>query len=154
MSPHLVQPLETLRQNFKFLLRILSTSIFRLVWRRALGSLAELLQRDVLLKQSFSSFGATQFKHDVAAIFSLVDSFIPGGSAALPVLRDSVILLTLPDESEDEDLPSFGEASSKAFTSNEDARSVLEKLHLTSLTPALARSVLERRIENSESSSW
>lgn len=46
------------------------------------------------------------------------------------------------------------EASDRAFTNNDEARTVLEELGLEVLTPANARYILQRRVENNENIGW
>lgn len=154
ITPELDDPLHVLKRNLDFLTKALSVASFRRVWREALEKLQDLLWNSVLLRQTFTTLGATQFLHDGSAIFSLVDRYIPGGSATMDVLRDGLQLLSLPAETELEGVMTLKEASDRAFKDNDEARSVLEELRLEALTPANARYILQRRVENNENIGW
>ncbi|GJN71302.1 hypothetical protein PLICBS_005365 [Purpureocillium lilacinum] len=162
ITPELDEPLRILKRNLDFLSRALSTASFRRVWHDALDKLQDTLWNGVLLKQSFTTLGAAQFAHDGAAIFALVDRYIPGGSAALEALREGMRLLNLPasaDPAADGEGAPAGtitlkDASDRAFTDNDAARKVLEELGLEALTPLNARHILQRRVENNENIGW
>jgi hypothetical protein len=130
------------------------------VWHDALDKLQDLLWSSVLLKQSFTTLGAAQFAHDGAAIFSLVEHHIPGGSGVLESVREGMQLLNLPAagsaDSTEGSAPrlTLKEASDRAFTNNDEARKVLEELRLEALTPVNARYILQRRVENGENVGW
>lgn len=156
ISPELDEPLHVLRRNLDFMTKAVSTAVFRRVWREVLGKLQDQLWHDVLLRQSFTTFGAAQFLRDGFAVFSLIDRYIPGGSAAMANLHDGLQLLNLPVEIEGEGNtgPTLKEASDRVFVDNDEARKVLEELQLESLTPQSARYILQRRVENSENVEW
>ncbi|ODA76031.1 hypothetical protein RJ55_08313 [Drechmeria coniospora] len=161
ITPELDEPLRVLKRNLDFLSKALSTASLRRVWHDTLDKLQDMLWNGVLLKQSFTTLGAAQFAHDGAAIFSLVDRYVSGGSTALDALREGMQLLCLPPSTEPSGvLPdgasaiSLKEASDRAFTSNDEARKVLEELGLDALTPLNARYILQRRVENNENIGW
>lgn len=162
ITPELDEPLSVLRRNLEFLGKALSAASFRRVWRDALDKLQDLLWTSILTRQSFTTLGAAQFAHDCASIFSLVDRFIPNGSAALESLREGLVLLNLPAATaaaaEGEGVSSTAvtlkQASDRAFTDNDEARRVLEELELVALTPLNARQILQRRVENNENVGW
>lgn len=84
----------------------------------------------------------------------MVDRFIPHGSATLDSLAEGVRLLNLPAEAAiveegTQAEMTLKEASDRVFTDNDEARAVLEELRLDALTPANARLILQRRVENS-----
>lgn len=154
ITPELDDPLHILKRNLDFLSKALSVASFRRVWREALEKLQDTLWSGVLLRQTFTTLGATQFQHDGAAVFALVDRYIPGGSATLDALRDGMRLLSLPAEAGEHGGMTLKEASNRAFTDNDEARRVLEELRLDALTPVNARYILQRRVENNENIGW
>ncbi|KAH6605965.1 hypothetical protein Trco_005118 [Trichoderma cornu-damae] len=161
ITPELDEPLSVLKRNLEFLGKALSASSFRRVWRDALDKLQDSLWSSILVRQSFTTLGAAQFAHDCASIFSLVDRFIPNGSAALESLREGLVLLNLPAaaaaaaaEGEGAAAITLKQASDRAFTDNDEARKVLEDLGLVALTPLNARQILQRRVENNENVGW
>ena len=164
ITPELDQPLHILKRNFEFLLKALSTASFRRVWHGALGKLQDLLWNSVLLRHTFTTLGAAQFQHDGAALFSIIEMYIPGGSGSFDTLRDGMVLLTLPttaNESNDgttadgnNEPITLKTATGRAFKDNEEARKLLEQLGLRSLNAANARNILEKRVENSENVAW
>lgn len=101
------------------------------------------------MSQSFTTYGAAQFARDLHAIFSTVERYIPDGSGSLRSLEDAVKLLNLPIEPQ-EGVTSLKQATDRVFTDNTQAKKLLEELELDSLTPANARQILYRRVENSE----
>jgi hypothetical protein len=109
-----------------------------------------MLWSDVLMSQSFTTFGAAQFMRDVHAIFALVERYIPDGSAAMSSLGDGAKLLNLPVEVPEGGGMSLKRASDMVFTDNNEAKKLLDELEIDSLTPANARHILQRRVENSE----
>lgn len=160
ITPELDEPLSVLKRNLEFLGKALSAASFRRVWRDALEKLQDLLWTSILTRQTFTTLGAAQFAHDCASIFSLIDRFIPNGSAALESLREGLVLLNLPatitteGESESAISITLKQASDQAFTNNDEARAVLEELQLVALTPLNARQILQRRVENNENVGW
>ncbi|KAL7951528.1 TIP-1 family domain-containing protein [Trichoderma barbatum] len=158
ITPELDEPLGVLKRNLEFLGKALSAASYRRVWRGALDKLQDLVWTSILTRQTFTAFGAAQFAHDCASIFSLVDRFIPNGSAALESLREGLVLLNLPAAAESEGASSstmtLKQASDRVFKDNDEARKVLEELELVALTPPNARQILQRRVENNESVGW
>lgn len=149
ITAELDEPLRIMKRNIEFLVKALSTATFRRIWREALDKLQDSLWSEVLMRQNFTTFGAAQFFRDVHAIASLVDRYIPDGSAALASLWDGVKLLNLPVEAQEGGV-SLKQASDRVFTDNTEAKKLLEDLQIESLTPANARKILQRRVENSE----
>ncbi|KJZ76781.1 hypothetical protein HIM_03658 [Hirsutella minnesotensis 3608] len=155
VTPELDEPLHILKRNLDFSSKALSTASFRRVWHDALERLQDTLWNGVLVRQSFTTLGAAQFSHDGSTIFALVDRYIPGGSATLTTLREGILLLNLPTATEEgPDGVTLKEASDRAYTNNNEARTLLEELGLGALTPMNARHVLERRVENNENIGW
>ncbi|ROT35827.1 RINT-1 family protein [Sodiomyces alkalinus F11] len=153
ITPELEEPLRILRQNFDFLLKALSTAAFRRIWRGALDKLQDLLWTDVLMRQRFTALGAAQFRRDLNAIFALVERYIPGGLGPLASLDDALLLLNLPvhpakPQEGEEACLSLKQATDRVFTDNAEAKRVLEELGIETLTPANARHILQRRVEN------
>lgn len=101
------------------------------------------------MSHSFTALGAAQFTRDLHALFALVERYIPEGSGTLGSLSDAVKLLNLPVEAQDGVIP-LKQAADRVFTDNTQAKRLLEELELGSLTPANARQILQRRVENSE----
>ncbi|KAG6040347.1 hypothetical protein E4U41_000853 [Claviceps citrina] len=171
VTSELDEPLRVLQRDLEFLARALSTAAFRRIWHQALTRLQDLLWNGILLKQSFTTLGAAQFARDCGAIFSLVERFVPNGSAALESLREGLRLLNLPTETataadsahkgvdvdgDDNEAAALTlkQASDRAFTNNDEARKVLDELRLEALTPVNARYILQRRVENNENIGW
>ncbi|KAJ3504578.1 hypothetical protein NM208_g16316 [Fusarium decemcellulare] len=150
VTPELEEPLRILQRNFEFLIKALSTAVFRRVWREALARLQDNLWQSILLRQSFTTYGATQFSRDGAALVSLIDRYIPGGSSTLDSLTEGMRLLSLPVEASETGVLTLKEASDRVFKDNDEARKVLEELQLQELTPQNARNILQRRVENNE----
>ncbi|KAK3941362.1 RINT1-like protein [Diplogelasinospora grovesii] len=158
VTPELDEPLRILKRDLDFLSRALGTAVFRRIWRDALEKLNSMLWGDVLMSHRFTAFGAAQFQRDVHAICSLVERYIPGGgSSGLGSTCDALRLLTLPvdqgsqvDGEEQAPLTTLKRATDMVFTDNTEAKKVLEELAIDLLSPANARQILQRRIENSE----
>ncbi|OHF01245.1 RINT-1 family protein [Colletotrichum orchidophilum] len=149
VTPELDEPLRLLKRNFDFLLKAIGTAAFRRTWRSALDKLQDLLWGEVLMRQSFTAFGAAQFTRDVNAIFSLVERYIQNGVGPLGSLFDALKLLNLPNEPQEGTL-SLKDATDRVFTDNTEAKKLLEELDIDTLTPANARHILQRRVENKE----
>ncbi|KAI1385702.1 TIP-1 family-domain-containing protein [Hypoxylon trugodes] len=149
VTPELDEPLTILKRNLAFLATTLSTAVYRRVWRESLEKLQDMLWTNVLLTQSFTTLGAAQFARDLEAIGSLIDRNIPDGSIALGTLQDGIQLLNLPLEAENGGV-TLQQASDRVFTDNAEAKKLLAELGLESLTPVVARKILQRRVENSE----
>ncbi|KAI8154237.1 hypothetical protein K4K49_007823 [Colletotrichum sp. SAR 10_70] len=149
VTPELDEPLRILKRNLDFLVKALSTAAFRRTWRSTLDKLQDLLWGEVLMRASFTAFGAAQFTRDVNAIFALVERYIPNGVASMTSLVDALKLLNLPTEPVEGGL-SLKDASDRVFTDNTEAKKTLEELDIDTLTPANARHILQRRVENKE----
>ncbi|KAI2634644.1 RINT-1 family protein [Xylaria nigripes] len=149
ITPELDEPLKILKRNFTFLASALNMATFRRIGRTALEKLQDMLWGDVLLRQNFTTLGAAQFFRDMQAIFALVDRHIPDGSFIMGTLQDGARLLSLPVESNDGGI-NLQQATDLIFTDNTEAKKALAQLELESLSPATARKILQRRIENSE----
>ncbi|KAI0024076.1 RINT-1/TIP-20 [Xylariomycetidae sp. FL0641] len=149
ITPELDAPLRILKRNLDFLASALSTAVFRRIWREALEKLQDMLWGSVLMTQNFTTLGAAQFVRDLQAILALVDRHIPEGSLIMGTLLEGAQLLSLPLEAEEGGI-SLSQASDRLFTDNTEAKKVLNELSLDSLTPASARKILQRRVENSE----
>jgi hypothetical protein len=104
---------------------------------------------DVLMSHKFTASGAAQFMRDVHAISSLVERYIPEGSSSLSSLNDALRLLNLPVQGQ-EGAMLLKDATDRVFTDNTEAKKVLDELEIDSLTPANARQILQRRVENAE----
>ncbi|KAF5595889.1 Rad50-interacting 1 protein [Fusarium pseudoanthophilum] len=154
ITPELDEPLRILQRNFDFLIRALSTAVFRRVCREALVKLQDYLWQSVLMRQSFTTYGAAQFRRDGAALVSTIERYIPNGSSVLDNLTEGMQLLSLPVEAGETSGLTLKEASDRVFTDNEEARKVLEELHLEGLSPQGARNILQRRVENNENVGW
>ncbi|KAI0433177.1 RINT-1 family protein [Xylaria sp. FL1042] len=149
ITAELDEPLKIIKRNLTFLANALSTAVYRRIWRTALERLQEMLWGEVLLKQNFTTLGAAQFVRDLQALFSLVDRYLPDGSLIMATLQDGTQLLNLPIESSTGSI-TLQQATDRVFTDNTEAKKTLAELDLESLTPANARKILQRRVENSE----
>ncbi|KAI0813894.1 RINT-1 family protein [Xylaria sp. FL0064] len=149
ITPELDEPLKIVKRNLTFLANALSTAVYRRIWRTALDKLQEMLWGEVLLKQNFTTLGAAQFVRDLQALSSLVDRHLPDGSLIMGTVQDGAQLLNLPIESINGGI-TLQQATDRVFTDNTEAKKTLAELGLESLTPANARKILQRRVENSE----
>ncbi|KAK4242929.1 RINT1-like protein [Achaetomium macrosporum] len=149
VTAELDEPLRILKRDLDFLSRALGTAVFRRVWREALEKLNNTLWSDVLIGHKFTASGAAQFMRDVQAISVLIERFIPDGSSSLGSLSDALRLLNLPVDAQ-EGAMSLKRATDMVFTDNSEAKKVLDELEIDSLTPANARHILQRRVENAE----
>ncbi|KAK0611526.1 TIP-1 family-domain-containing protein [Immersiella caudata] len=149
VTSELDEPLRIIKRDLDFLSRALGTAVFRRVWRAALEVLNNMLWSDVMMSHKFTASGAAQFKKDVRAISSLVERYIPDGSSSLGSLCDAIQLLNLPAEPVGEAL-SLGKVTDMVFTDNAEAKKALDSLEIDALTPANARQILQRRVENAE----
>ena len=123
--------------------------MLRRVWREALEKLNNTLWSDVLMSHRFTASGAAQFRRDLHAISALVERHIPDGSSSLGSLSDALRLLNLPVDAQGGEM-SLKHATDRVFTDNTEAKKVLDELEIDSLTPANARQILQRRVENAE----
>ncbi|KAI0599764.1 RINT-1 family protein [Biscogniauxia sp. FL1348] len=149
VTAELDEPLRILKRNLTFLASVLSTAVYRRIWREAIEKLQDMLWADVLMRQNFTTLGAAQFVRDLQAIVSLIDRSIPDGSLTMGTIQDGAQLLSLPLEAENGGV-TLQQASDRIFTDNTEAKLILADLGLDSLTPAHARKILQRRVENSE----
>lgn len=154
ITQELDEPLRILQRNLDFLAKPLSAAAFRRVWRDALNKIQDHLWQSVLLRQNFTTYGATQFRRDGDALVAVVERYIPGGSSTLDSLTEGMRLLSLPVEAGEGGGLTLKEASDRVFTDSDEARKVLEELGLNELTPHNARNILQRRVENNENVGW
>ncbi|KAL8404544.1 hypothetical protein RB594_009409 [Gaeumannomyces avenae] len=156
ISPELDEPLRIIKRNLDFLHRALSTAAFRRVWREALDKLNDALWDGVLMGHSFTAFGAAQFARDVQAVVSLVERYIPDGSAMLLSVQEGIRLLSLPLDAPEyadgsttrgQSVITLRQANDRILMDEADARKLLEELGVEMLTLANARHILQRRVE-------
>lgn len=169
ITPELDEPLRILKRDLEFLSKALGNAANRRVWRDALEKLSNLLWTDVLMSHRFAASGAQQFTNDVRAISALIDGYIPGISSSLGTLDEALRLLNLPLQQQKAGSPGVdGEegtrddtktasvavtlqaATDRVFQDNSEAKKVLDELNINNLTPANARQILQRRVENTE----
>jgi RAD50-interacting protein 1 len=135
-----------------FLHRALATATFRRVWREAFDTLQDLLWKEVLMREKFTTLGAAQFYRDLTAIWAVIDKYIPDGSSSalgMPKLREGAQLLNLPVVARD-GLMSLNTAYDRVYSDNMEARKVFDELGFSTLTYVDARLVLQRRVEVNE----
>nr|OQO31965.1 hypothetical protein B0A51_00306 [Rachicladosporium sp. CCFEE 5018] len=177
VSAELDPLLRLLADYFGFLSRALGKVPMRRVTRQLCLAIQTSIWDSVLLRQTFSTAGATQLAADVRAVISAMDQYGDHSLAQRVMVRliDGVRLLSLPirgevpvvqagadddaaawDEADDDDDAKADEAPKQmglfeaerlVFMDNESARHALERLGLENLSEADARSVLERRVE-------
>ena len=171
VTAELDEPLRVLKRDLDFLSRALGTAVFRRVWRDALEKLSSMLWTEVLMSSKFAASGAAQFARDIHAICALVERYLPDvGHNALASLVEGVRLLSLPasgeevqggggedgrekeggGKKEEEEPMTLQMASDWAFMDGDHAKKLLETLEIETLSPANARQILRRRVENSE----
>ncbi|KAI9844885.1 MAG: hypothetical protein M1837_005171 [Sclerophora amabilis] len=150
VSAELDGVLQQLKSFFSYLSSVLGRAPLRRVSRQLLLSMQTYLWEYVLMRNTFSSYGAKQFAQDVDGIWAVIDAYVGPGQAALGMrkLKEGLALLTLPvHASDEEDGFRLGEIEQQMFASNEQARSALEEMGLLLLSESESRSILERRVE-------
>lgn len=127
-----------------------------------LDTLQDTIWSDVLMREKFTRLGAAQFYRDLAAVWEMIDMYIPDGSSSslgMPRLREACILLNLPERSSrraseglassvagsDDGRMTLEEATEKVFADNTMAKEVLDRLGFKNISPQEARQVLDRR---------
>lgn len=93
--------LQLLSTNLAFLVGCLAEAPLRRIVRQLTLSIQNHLWDHVLMRNSFSSYGAAQFTRDVAAIWEVVDRYlgVGQGEAGMRKLREALTLLSLPIKS-------------------------------------------------------
>ncbi|KAE8445591.1 hypothetical protein EG329_013224 [Mollisiaceae sp. DMI_Dod_QoI] len=147
VTAELDQPLQALKQDMTFLRQTLADAAFRRLWRAPLDTLEDMLFRDVLLSQDFTTLGAARFMQDVAAIQNVIDSCY-GAKARLgvPKLTEAAALLNLPLEAEEGQM-NLRDARQELFGDSQQAAEALVALEMNHLTVGEARLVLAKRVE-------
>ncbi|OJD15073.1 hypothetical protein AJ78_04644 [Emergomyces pasteurianus Ep9510] len=160
-SIELAAVLRVLPAEISFLHRLLATAPLRRITRQLLLAVQTYIWDNVLMRNTFSTTGASQLACDVDNICTVVDMAAGSGMESRRVmqkLEDGLLLLNLKinpgggnDTStsgghEAPDL-SLWEVEKRIFVNNESARSLLAELNIETLSEAEARAVLERRVE-------
>ncbi|POS83830.1 hypothetical protein EPUL_002759 [Erysiphe pulchra] len=152
ITPELDLPLQVLQTYVQFLHRVLADAPFRRIIREVIKKLQDLLFYELLLNQDFTLLGSVRFSQDITAILSLINFSLSSKSQVpfdMPLLREGALLLSLSDSIEDAN-NSFSGVSKAIFSTNQEATQTLKKLGITHLSNSDARTVLERRINESE----
>jgi hypothetical protein len=150
VTAELDQPLQALKQDMKFLRRTLADAAFRRLWRVPLDTLEDMLFRDVLLAQDFTTLGAARFMSDIEAIKSTIDSVYGAKGLKVPKLLDASALLNVPLEAGEGQMD-LKNARDQIFGTSQQATEALVTLCINHLTVGEARLVLAKRVEiNSE----
>ncbi|KAI9759858.1 MAG: hypothetical protein M4579_002065 [Chaenotheca gracillima] len=149
ISAELDVVIQQLKTFFSYLSPVLGRAPLRRVSRQLLLHIQTYLWDYVLMRNTFSSAGASQFSRDVRGIWDVMDSHIGLGQAEIGMrkLSEGITLLTLPVQAAEEEEISLGEIEQQMFASNEKARDALEQIGLVLLTESEGRSILERRVE-------
>lgn len=139
-----------LKEHMKFLHEALAYAPFRRIWRESLDGLQELLYKDVLLKQNFTTLGAARFKQDFSAIQSVIHSVVRSDHSASALsmgkLGEAVMLLNLPLDPEEGNI-SLKQVYDEVFAANQQAVDILNTLGMSHLTGDDAKRILLRRVE-------
>jgi hypothetical protein len=152
ISAELDTPLQILDEYLAYLSKGLARICLRRVCRQLALSIQSYLWDYLLLRNSFSEAGATQFGRDIVAVWRVMDKYLGEGQGATGMarLRDALVLLTLradPSPTSPETTLGLHNVADAAFENNEKARLILEQVGITLLSEAEARSIMERRIE-------
>ncbi|KAL2842352.1 TIP-1 family-domain-containing protein [Aspergillus pseudoustus] len=158
--------MRTLSTATSFLSRALGVAPLRRIVRQVLLSMQSYLWNNVLLRNTFSSSGASQIASDIDHLCSVVDialgSAAPAGGSksVLQKLSEGLLIINLDThalqfdgETEESTGPEnynalgLWEVEKRLFKDNESAREVLAELGVEALTEAEARNVLEKRVE-------
>ncbi|KAL3461266.1 TIP-1 family-domain-containing protein [Aspergillus heterothallicus] len=162
----LAPAMRTLSTAISFLSRALGVAPLRRIVRQVLLSTQTYLWGNILLRNAFSSSGASQFASDLDHLCSVVDVALgsaapPGGTRSIfQKLNEGLLILKLnahtlqvdgqtegSAESEKDKILGLWEVEKRLFKDNKSAREVLTDLGVETLTEAEARSVLEKRVE-------
>jgi len=149
VTAELDQPIQTLNSNMAFLHEALAAAPFRRIWHEVLDTLQDLLWNEVLMRQRFTTLGAAQFLRDLVAIWSVIDEYVTEGASSalgMPKLREGAQILNLPIVSRD-GVMSLSDVYERLFSSNAQAKTVLDELGFSTLTHIEARAVIDRRVE-------
>lgn len=161
-SIELAAILRVLPAEISFLHRLLAMAPLRRITRQLLHSIQAYIWDNVLMRNTFSTTGASQLACDVDNICKVVDMATGNEMESRSVMRkleDGLLLLNLKikpaQEGHDysarggDETPdlSLWEVEKRIFANNESARSLLAELNIETLTEAEARAVLERRVE-------
>lgn len=161
-SSDLAPAMRTLSTNISFLSRALGIAPLRRMIRPLLLPVQNYVWSNVLMSNTFSSAGSSQFASDVDHLCSVVDVALgPAGNQGdsfrvLKKLNEGLVLLGLdatPQSGDSTELeeqkpqPGLWEVEKRLFKDNESAREVLAELGIETLTEAEARGILERRVE-------
>lgn len=162
----LAPAMRTLSTTISFLSRALGVAPLRRIVRQVLLSTQTYIWSNVLMRNTFSTSGASQLASDIDHLHSVVDVALgsavqAGGSKSIvQKLDEGLLLLNLESQkpktddqagSSTEAVTGKGlglwEVEKRLFKDNESAREMLAELGIETLTESEARSVLEKRVE-------
>lgn len=143
ITAELDQPLRAMKEGLFLLRKALSQSEYRRICRQAFEALQNLLWSELLMRQDFTTLGASRLRQDVSAITSLA-----GDAEVMGRLHEGITLLNLPLNKEGADGISLMEASNAIFAAAPEADAMLEKLGLRIITKLDARAILQKRRES------
>lgn len=151
--------------ELKFLSRVLAAAPLRRITRQLLLASQTYLWDNILMRNTFSAAGASQFSADLEHICATTDASIgvPSGETdakhVVQKLQEGLLLLGLQATSKGESTRKgsidvdtqtnmdLWEVEKRLFANNESAREILKELGIEMLSEAQARIVLERRAE-------
>ncbi|OJD27241.1 hypothetical protein ACJ73_01362 [Blastomyces percursus] len=161
-SIELATILRELPIEISFLHRLLAMAPLRRITRQLLLSIQSYMWDNVLMRNTFSTTGASQLSTDVDNICKVVDVAIGDGMESRNVMQKleaGLLLLNLKIKPTQKDHGAYAgardktpnlslwDAEKRIFANNESARSLLAELNIETLTETEARAVLERRVE-------
>lgn len=156
--------LRSVSSELTFLSQVLAPAPLRRISRQLLLSIQTYIWDYILMRNSFSTIGASQLSLDVDNICDAVGLAVGESniecSRVIQKLRDGLLLLGLkirddpsnPPQTSAQNMGSnvdmdLWEAEKRLFTSNESGRAALADLGIETLTETEARAVLEKRVE-------
>ncbi|KAF2354111.1 RINT-1/Tip20 [Trinorchestia longiramus] len=97
VSGSLCPLLEVLARQLHCLRRVLVVQLFDDLWHRLTHLLDKFFFEELALQNHFSDLGCAQFQHDMTkALFPMFSEFTSKPESHFPMIRESIILMTLP----------------------------------------------------------
>ncbi|KAG5518333.1 hypothetical protein PMAC_003130 [Pneumocystis sp. 'macacae'] len=149
VSIQMVDALTLIDSMLNFLKKAVSHLTFFQIYKQFSLSIENLLWNKVILKNTFSARGGTQFTRDVWELWTTCSKYIEKPEQNMKKLEDACTLLSLysSDDSHNKSISNVGAIVFDLYKSPEEKTQYLKEIGIKHINIAETRNILQRRID-------
>ncbi|KAG4305774.1 hypothetical protein PORY_000684, partial [Pneumocystis oryctolagi] len=149
VSVEMVDALTLTDSMLNFLKRALSHLAFLKIYRQFSLNVENLLWNKIILKNTFSVRGGTQFSRDMWEFWAVCSRYVEKPEQNMKKIEDASVLLSLrsSDDHHEKSISTVGSVIFDLYKSLEEKTQYLRKIGVKHISVAETRSILQRRID-------